>query len=60
MTFGPDRFGDAVDNGGQEPQSGFPMVTARGAKLIKDAPLVRAPGALIAPVDAGQRLPFGR
>ncbi|HEX7858956.1 MAG TPA: hypothetical protein VF773_01375, partial [Verrucomicrobiae bacterium] len=44
----------------QQPQSCFAMITARGAELIEDAPLVQTPSALIAPVDAGQRLPFGK
>ena len=44
----------------QEPQSGFAMITAGGAKLIEDARLVRTTGALIAAVDAGEGLAFGR
>ena len=43
----------------QQPQSGFAMIPARGAKLIEDEPLVRTTGALVAAVNAGQRLPFG-
>ena len=36
------------------------MITAGGAKLVEDARLVRPTGALIAAVDAGQGLAFGR
>lgn len=43
----------------QQPQSGFAMITARGAKLIEDEPPVRTTGALIAAVNAGQGLAFG-
>ena len=43
----------------QEPQGGFAMITARGAKLIQDEPLVRTTGALIAAVNADQGLAFG-
>ena len=43
----------------QKPQSGFAMIPAGGAKLIEDALLVRTTGALIATVNAGQRLAFG-
>ena len=44
----------------QQPQGGFAMITAGGAKLIEDARLVRPTGTLIAAVNAGQGLPFGR
>ena len=37
----------------QEPQGGFAMIPAGGAKLIEDARLVRPTGALITTVDAG-------
>jgi hypothetical protein len=59
--FGAAAFGRS---GGQwtvqEPQRGFPMIPAGGAKLIEDARLVRPTGALIAAVNAGQGLAFGR
>ena len=44
----------------QEPQRGWAMITARGAKLIEEARLVRTTGARIAAGDAGQGLAFGR
>ena len=43
----------------QEPQGGFAMIPAGGAKLIEDARLVRPTGALVAAVDLGERLAFG-
>ena len=61
-----DDFGSAPFGRGrgqrtvQEPQGGFAMIPAHGAKLIKDARLVRTTGALVAAVNTGQRLAFGR
>ena len=55
-AFGPPRGQRTV----QEPQSGFAMITAGGAKLIKDARLVRPTGTLIAAVNPGQGLAFGQ
>ena len=43
----------------QEPQRGFAMLPAGGAKLVEDARLVRPTGALIAAVDLGEGLAFG-
>lgn len=60
-----DDFGAAAFGRGtgqrtvQKPQGGFAMITAQGAKLIKDQLLVRTTGAPIAAADAGQRLAFG-
>ena len=44
----------------QQPQGGLAMITAGGAKLLKNALLVRTTGALVAPVDASQILALGR
>jgi hypothetical protein len=43
----------------QQPQGGFAMITAGGAKLIEDARLVRTTGPLIAAVNLGKGLAFG-
>ncbi len=43
----------------QQPQSGFAMITAGGAKFIQDERLMRTTGSLITAVNAGQRLAFG-
>jgi hypothetical protein len=42
-----------------QPQGGFAMIAAGGAKLIEDARLVRSTGAAVAAVNAGQSLAFG-
>jgi hypothetical protein len=42
----------------QQPQGGFAMIPTRGAKLIENARFVRTTGALIAAVNADQRLAF--
>ena len=44
----------------QQPQSGFGMIPAQGSKLRQDARLVRTTGALVAAVNTGQTLAFGR
>ena len=43
----------------EQAQGALTMITAGGAKLIENAPLVRPTGALISAVDTDQGLPFG-
>jgi hypothetical protein len=58
--FGPAAFGRSRGQRPvQEPQRGFAMIPARGAKLVEDARLVRPTGALVAAVNAGQGRAFG-
>ena len=59
--FGPRAFGRrGAQRTVQEPQGGFAMITAGGAKPVEDARLMRTTSAAVAAVVAGERLAFGR
>jgi len=59
--FGPAPFGRCrAQRTVQQPQGGFGMIPAQGAKRRQDARLVRRTGPLAAAVDARQTLAFGR
>ena len=59
--FWPGPFvGRRVERTVQEPQGGFAMAAAIEAELLEEAGLVGTPGMLIAAVDLGEMLAFGR
>ena len=56
----PSAGGERGQRPVEQAQGALAMITAGGAKLVEDARLMETTGPLVAPVDAGERLAFGR